>query len=203
MKTTIRAAIVCLVLFSVVLAAAPNSRKRLTPRRLLELSAAPDAPTPKAYTVEIAGLGSVTLPAGKPDGEIHAGGDIRFPTEFDPPQAGSDGGDAITPSTPTAFVSVDTGWTVRLNARPQGKLVRIYGVADHVEAESVPSSYGAIAGPIYTEEGEVITVNKMDQAKLQTTTTHFILFALPGEPYEVAFYRGKKTEKRMVTVKAE
>ena len=67
----------------------------------------------------------------------------------------------------------------------------------------MPGGYGAIAGPIYTEQGDVITPNKLDQPKLQTTTTRFNIFAMPGESYEVTLYRGAKSEKHIVTVKPE
>ena len=53
------------------------------------------------------------------------------------------------------------------------------------------------------EQGGLLTPNKLDQPKLQTTTTRFNLFAVPGESYEVTFYRGDKSEKHTVTVSTE
>ena len=203
MNTTIRTAIVCLAVISVAVAATPNTRKRLTAQRIAELTAPTDAPNPKTYKVEISALGSSTLPAAKPEGEIQSIRELRFPTEFEPPQAAANGAPVITPTTPTAFEQVNTGWTVHLTAKPQGKLITVYGVADYVEAELVPGGYGAIAAPIYTEQGDVITPNKLDQPKLQTTTTRFNIFAMPGESYEVTLYRGAKSEKHIVTVKTE
>ena len=96
------------------------------------------------------------------------------------------------------------GWTVYFSAKPHGKLVAVFGVADYVEASLVPGSYGAVAGPIFEDYGEaVLTPNVIQEPKSQTTTTRFQLFALPGESYDVTFYRGAKTEKHRVTVSVE
>ena len=103
MNTTIRTAIVCLAVFSVAVAATPNTRKRLTAQRIADLTAPTDAPNPKGYKVEISALGSSTLPAANPKGEIQAIRELRFPTEFEPPQAAANGAPVITPTTPTAF----------------------------------------------------------------------------------------------------
>jgi hypothetical protein len=203
MNTTIRTAVVCLAVISVAVAATPNTRKRLTAQRIAELTAPADAPHPKAYKVEISALGSSKLPASKPEGEIQSIRELRFPTEFEPPQAAATGAPVITPTTPTAFEQVNTGWTVHLTAKAHGKIIAVYGIADYVEAEMVPGGYGVIAGPIYTELGEVITPNKLDQPKLQTTTTRFNIFAVPGGSYEVTLYRGVKSEKHIVTVSTE
>jgi len=54
-----------------------------------------------------------------------------------------------------------------------------------------------------SEQGEVITPNKLEQPKSLTTTTRFHLFAVPGETYDVTLYRGGKAEKHTVTVTAE
>jgi hypothetical protein len=90
------------------------------------------------------------LAAAKPEGQIEAGRELRFPTDFDPPRAAANGAPVITPVTPTAFEVLTIGWTVRLSAKPQGKLITIYGVADFVQSEMVSGGYGAIAGPTYT-----------------------------------------------------
>lgn len=203
MNTTIRTVIACLAVISVAVAATPNNRKRLTPQRLAELIAPTDGPAPKTYKVAISAIGSFTLPAAKPEGVMQVGRELRFPTEFEPPQAAANGAPAIIPTTPTAFELVNTGWTVRLVAKAQGRMISVYGIADYVEAEMVPGGYGAAAGPIYNEKGEVLTPNKLDQPKVQTTTTRFNIFAVPGGSYEVTFYRGAKAEKHMVTVLAE
>jgi hypothetical protein len=49
----------------------------------------------------------------------------------------------------------------------------------------------------------VLTPNKLDQPKFQTTTTRFHIFAVPGESYEVTLYRGSKEEKHSITVTVE
>jgi hypothetical protein len=158
------------------------------------------AVNPKSYKVEISGIGSATLPADKPEGKIESIRELIYPTKFDPPQTAANGAPIVTPTSPTAFETVNTGWTVRLSAKPHGKLIAVSAVADHVEGEMVPGGYGAIAGPVYNDQGEVLTPNKVDQPRLQTTSTRFHIFALPGEPYEVTLFRGAKTEKHIVTV---
>ena len=203
MNTSIRTALVCFAVISIAVAATPNSRKRLTAQRVADLTAPTDAPHPKGYKVEISALGSSRIPAAKPEGEIQSIREFHFPTEFEPPQASATVAPAIIPTTPTAFEKVNTGWTVYLTTKSHGKLISVYGVANYVTAELVPGGYGAIAGPIYTEQGKLLTSNKLDQPKLQTTTTRFHIFALPGEPYEVTLYRGDKSEKHIVTVSAE
>jgi hypothetical protein len=55
----------------------------------------------------------------------------------------------------------------------------------------------------FGEVGEVLSVNKLDQPKFQTTTTRFHIFAVPGESYDVTFYRGSKKEKHRITVTLE
>jgi hypothetical protein len=129
--------------------------------------------------------------------------ELIFPNEFDLPKVAANETPAVIPTTPAAFETINTGWTIRLTAKPQGKLVTVYGVADYVEAELVPGGYGAIAGPIHNEQGAVISMNKLEQPRVKTTTTRFNLFAMPGESYEVTLYRGTKSEKHTVTVEAE
>ncbi|EDY18583.1 hypothetical protein CfE428DRAFT_3968 [Chthoniobacter flavus Ellin428] len=203
MNTPLRAALVCLAIISIAVAATPNTRTRLTAQRIADLTAPAEGPHPKGYKIEISGLGSSLLAAAKPEGEILSVRELHFPSEFKPPQAAANGAPGITPTTPTAFETVNTGWSVRLTAKPHGKVIAVYGIADYVEAELVAGGYGVVAGPIYTEKGEVITPNKLDQPKLQTTTTRFNIFAVAGESYEVTLYRGAKSEKHIVTVSAE
>ena len=223
MNTTIRTTIVCLTVACVSIAATSKTQKRLTAQRIAELTAPTDAPPAKGYSIEIAGLQStssilwhtpsrppaadsgparISLSAKNPQGTIEVIREFRFPTAFEPPHA-ANGAPGITPLTPEAFETVNTGWTIRLSAKPQGKLVAIYGVADYVEAGLVPGGYGSIAGPIYTEQGELLSPNKLDQPKFQTTSTRFHIFAVPGESYEVTFYRGAKPEKHLVTVSTQ
>ena len=216
MKTTIRTAIICLAVASIAIAATTKP-SQLTPNRIAELTAPSDAPKAKAYKVEVTDLQrqyrtptvenvpiSVTLPADKPQAVLECIREFRFPIEFNPPEpTAKDSKFPITPTTPVTFETINTGWTIRLSAKPHGKLIAVYGVADYAEAEMIPGGYGAIAGPIYSEQGDVITPNKIDQPKFQTTTTRFHIFALPGEAYEVTLYRGAKAEKHTVTVTTE
>jgi hypothetical protein len=137
------------------------------------------------------------------EGVIEVIREFRFPSKFKTAQAGADGSNISAPTTPTAFEKVNTGWTIRLTAQPHGKLIAIQGIADYVEAELVNGGYGPITGPIHTDQGKLISPNVLHQPKVQTTTTRFHLFALPGESYEVTLYRGAKAEKHMVSVTAE
>ena len=63
--------------------------------------------------------------------------------------------------------------------------------------------YGAVAGPIYNNNGELLSPNVVHQPKSTTTSTRFHLFALPGEPYEVTLFRGEQAEKHLVTIRAD
>jgi hypothetical protein len=223
MNITIRTAIVCLTVACVSIAAASKTQKHLTAHRIAELTAPTDAPPANGYSVEIVGLqppssipweiparppaadsgpARVSLSAKNPQGTIEVVRELRFPTAFEPPRA-TDRAPGITPLRPEAFESVNTGWTIRVSAKPQGKLVAIYGVADYVEPELVPGGYGPLAGPIYSEQGALLSPNKLDQPKFQTTSTRFHIFAVAGESYEVTLYRGAKPEIHMVKVSAE
>jgi hypothetical protein len=196
--------IISLAAVAITAAAITKSAKAvLTPERIRGLTAPTDAPMPKGYKVTISGLGSCTLQAGAPlaQGALEAIREFRFPIRFEPPK--SDGEDKVSPTTPSAFETVNTGWTVHLSATPHGRLVGIAGVADYVTAQLRPGGYGPVAGPIHTNDGELLSPNKLDQPKVQTTSTHFHIFAVPGESYEVTFYRGDASEKHTVTVTAE
>lgn len=207
MKTSLRTVIVCLVAITVTVAAVPSARKFLTPQRVAELTtpSAADVPRPadEVYKVEISGLGSTTIPSANASGEIKATREQILPTQFDPPQAAANGAPVVMPTTPRAFEVVNTGWTVRLTAKPAGQLIAIYGIADYAEMEMVPGGHGATAGPIRTGKGELITANKLELPKLQTTTTRFNIFAVPGASNEVTLFRGARPEQHMVKVSIE
>ena len=63
--------------------------------------------------------------------------------------------------------------------------------------------YGPVAGPIYSEQGDLISPNKLQQPRFETLSTRFHLFALPGEPYDVTLQYGGKAKKHKVTVTAK
>ncbi len=203
MKPCLRTSLICAALALGSVASTPTPLKRLTAKRILELTAPSDVAAPNSYNVEILGLGASTLSADKLEGEIKVGKPLVFPTEFDPPQASMDPALGIVPTTPTAMGTVDTGWTVRLTANPHGKLLAVTGAAEYTSAKMLPGGYGAIAGPVFAENGNTITVNRLEQPRLETTTTRFHIFAVPGESYEVTFYKGEKAEKHTVTVTAQ
>jgi hypothetical protein len=201
-------------------AAAPKS-KSLTPERLAVLTA--DAPKYKTCTVTIGGL--TTTPASaetgigfpqpqkrertspssirfKPNGRpniLELIREFRFPTDFDAAKPSAKDS-LVTPTTPTFFESVNAGWTIKLSARQQGKLLAVSGVADYVEVEMLPGGYGTAAAPIYSEQGRLISPNKITQPKSQTTTSRFFLFAGPGETCEVTLFHGNKAKKHPITI---
>lgn len=207
MKTSLRTVIICLAAITATVAAVPGARRFLTPQRAAELTApsASDAPRPaeEVYKVEISGLGSTTIPSAQASGEIKATREQILPTQFDAPQAAANGAPVVTPPPPRAFEVVNTGWTIRLTAKPAGKLIAIYGIADYAEAEMVPGGHGATAGPIRTDDAKLITANKPELPKLQTTTTRFNIFAVPGASNEVTLFRGARPEKHMIKVSIE
>ncbi|RYD72481.1 MAG: hypothetical protein EOP84_23105, partial [Verrucomicrobiaceae bacterium] len=136
MKPAITTALVCLTLGSLTIAATSKA-KRLTPQRIAELTAPSDAPQPKAYKIEITGLQkpsgdgpiSVTFPADKPHAEISSIRELRFPSAFAPPEVTAQGDNISRPTFPTAFETVNTGWTIRFSAKPHGKIVALHGIA--------------------------------------------------------------------------
>ena len=202
-------ALTCLACTAVALvgvAAVSNVPKRLTARRVLELTVPANTLPPKRYKIEVSGVGSAVLSADKPAGQVEMIRESIFPTEFMPPQPAPAGDPiAIVPSTPMDFGKINVGWTVHLNAKPQGKLLSVYGSAAYIEAELVPSGYGVVAGPIYSAEqgNDLLTPNIISEPRSQTTITRFQLFALPGESYSVTFYRGAKVEKHLLTVSVD
>jgi hypothetical protein len=201
MNPTIRALTACFVVLCTGCASARSTQKRLTVRRIAELTAPTNAPHPKGYKVEISAIGSATLTAAQPEGKIEVIREFRFPVEFTPPRATASGAPPLTPTTPTAFETVNTGLTIHLSAKPHGKIIAIYGVADSVAFVGFDEGgYGAVAGPIYTEHGDLITPNKLQQPRFHSLSTRFHIFALPGEPYDVTLNYGGKAVKHKVTV---
>ncbi len=189
----------------VSLAATSLPKKRLTLEQIVRLSAAPDAPAARQFKVEISALGSTILSVDKPVGEMEMVREFPFPTEYAPPQPATPGSPvSVVPSTPTNFDRINVGWHVRLSVKPHGKLVAVAGTVDYVEAELLPSGYGEATGPIYADHADVtLTPNGINQPRSQTTTTRFQLFAVPGEAYDVVFYRGTNAEKHRIVVTAE
>ena len=197
MNTPIRPTVVFCFVALVTVAATPETPKRLTVQRVAELASTADAAGSKTCTVDVSGIGRLTLTLGGAFDRLFNGREFIFPTEFDPPQAAAS---SVTPTTPTGFETVNTGWTLDLRAERHGKLVAIVGTADYVEVTLAPGGYGAVAGPIHSEQGDVLTENKMDLPIVKTRSTRFHLFAEPGQCYEVTLHRGDKEETHQVTV---
>ena len=222
MKNPVRtlAALTCIAV--VTTAATSRHATRLTPARIAELVVPAKAIAPFTYSVEVTGLDlppflgdrgkrrseeipvtSVRIPPGKSEALLESIREFRYPTEFDPPEVSPDNPNAIVPTTPVSFETTNTGWTVRLNVRPSGKLIAVSGVADYTTCDLLDGGYGPLSGPIYNSKGEVLSPNVLKQPRFQTTSTHFHLFALPGESYEVTLYRGATAEKHRITVNVE
>lgn len=210
------------------IAATSKPPQRLTVRRVAELTAPADTPQARSYTVQISGLDfppanarsnqqrlipdlgfrpaspaspRVTLAAEKPQGLIEVIREFRYPVDFDPPGTSPGPDPALTkPITPRGFDSTNTGWTIRLTARPAGRFIALSGTAEYVEVEMVQGGYGPLSSPIVDDQNRLVSPNVAHQPKIQTTTTRFHIFALPGEPSEVVLYKGKKAGKHTVTV---
>ncbi|MEP6667510.1 MAG: hypothetical protein ABJF10_00070 [Chthoniobacter sp.] len=189
-----------------VAAVSKPSAKQLTPQRVAEVNALSNAANLDRVAVKISGFPAVTVASGGKKAVVELIREFRYPTEFDPPVASTTlvaGNFPVTPTTPRAFETINVGWTITLSTKARGGLIDVYGVADFVEVDLVTGGYGALAGPILTDKGDVITPNKLEQPKSLTTTTRFHIFAVPGESYDVTLYRGGKAEKHTVTVTAE
>jgi hypothetical protein len=183
-----------------LIAAVPAKRQaRLTVSRLRELIAPANAPAHEQFEVEISGFGKVVC-AQDFTGKIRVLKELRFPTEFDPPQPSAAPPWIVTPMTPKAFETIETGWKVDVTAARIAQMVDVAVVAEFIGAEMVNGAYGELAGPIYTEKGGVITENKLTQPRVQSTTTRLHVFALPAKPCEVTLYRKDKPEKHTLTV---
>ena len=203
MNTILRTSLASVCVAAIGVAATSRPSGRLSLQHALQLVAPATAPMGQNCRIEVSGLGEVELSAAKPEGDITLTQQAIFPTKYQPLRAARPGNPlAIEPSAPTNFEKINTGWTIRLNAKPLGKLVAVSGVADYAEATAVPGGYGAVAGPVYDGE-TMVTPNVMKMSKVQTTTTRFQVFAVPGESYEVTLYHGDKAEKHQVSVVTE
>lgn len=197
MSTPFRTTIACCVVALVTISATPEPPKLLTVQRVAALTTPATDTGAKTCTIDVTDIGSLTLSLGGAGDRIRNGREFIFPTEFDPPQATAAG---VTPTSPTGFEMVNTGWTLDLKAERHGKLVAIVGAADYVEVAMAPGGYGAVAGSIHSEQGDVVTENKVDLPIVKTSSTRFHLFAESGKSYEVTLHRGNKEEKHQITV---
>jgi len=214
MKHSLFLAGVALATATVTVAAISKPGTALTPRRVAEINALSAEPRLAQVNVAISGISKIRMATDKSKVTMEMIREFRYPTEFAPPEVSKealkpkakpeDGGVfPVTPTTPRAFETLNTGWTITLTAGAVGSMVELYGSADFVEADLVNAGYGALSGPIYSDDGILITPNKLQMPKSSTTTTRFHLFAVPGESYEVTLYRGNKAEKHTVTVRPD
>jgi hypothetical protein len=214
MKHSLRLAGLALATAVVSVAAVSTRSHRLTPQRVAEINALNAEHQPARVSVAISGISKIKMATDESKAVMEMIREYRYPIAFTPPDASkmppaakskaTEGGAfPITPTTPLAFETLDTGWTITLQARAVGGMIALFSTADFVEADGVNAGYGALSGPIYTEDGILITANKITMPKSRTTTTRFHIFAIPGESYEVTLYRGDKAEKHTVTVTAE
>lgn len=200
MNHLLRVSLSVLAVAGLSFAAASKPQPRLTPARIVELTTPASRPAPNSYQVKMSDLGEGAIPSNGTKVTLEKIREFRFPTEFTPPQASLRTDVPVVPTTPDVFETIHTGWTITLTAKPQGKLVELCGVAEYVEVELINGGYEPLSGPIHTEDGQLITPNKLEQPLAQTTTTRFHLFAVPGESYEIELYRGKVKEMRTITV---
>lgn len=213
MKHSILSAGLALATAAVTVAAISKPAKHLTLQRVAEVNALTDAnPALPKVTVSISGIGKMSAVSDGSRAALEMSREYRFPIAFDPPVASKDlvGGKApsgnnfpVTPTTPTEFETLNTGWRVTLTTKARGGLTEVYGVADFVEVDLIGGGYGALSGPIVSDRGVLITPNRVELPKTKTTTTRFHIFALPGESYDITLYRGDKAETHTVTVAAE
>jgi hypothetical protein len=212
MKHSFRLAGLALAAAAVTVAAVTKPTNRLTPKRIAEVNALSNATDAAHISVQLSGFPKIGTTTDGHRSVLESIQELRYPTEFDPPDAPkaalagkAPGGGVfpITPTTPRAFETLNVGWTIALTTKARGGIVDLYGEANFVEADLVNAGYGALAGPIFSDDGILITPNRVQMPKSSTTTTRFHLFAVPGESYDVTLYRGSKAEKHTVTITAE
>lgn len=177
--------------------------QRLTPARIAELASAPISES-KRISIALAGIGSGVITPSQPEALIENIREIHTPSEIEPPTVTANNPKfAVTPITPAAFNQINAGWTIRLRAKHNGKVVVLTGAAEFTDVKLVNGAYGALAGPVYSEQGKLITTNVLQQLRQQTTISRFHLFAVPGEDYEILLYKGDKAEKHKIKVTLE
>jgi hypothetical protein len=223
MNSYISIVLACLSAGTIASAIGPNSTRRLTPQRIAELTAPSAKAQTRSISIEIADLQNpaprsgqarpraktsnsrIILPMDGREGVIEVIREFRFPTQFDPPKVSlAEEKALIAPLRPRAFETVNTGWTIRLNARPVGNLTALYGVADYIEFRGFDEAgYGPLSGPIHDQKDRLLSPNVLQQPVFETTTTRFHIFAVPGETYEVVLHHGRKSTKHRITVTAE
>jgi hypothetical protein len=223
MNSSISLVFACLAAGTIASAIGPNANKRLTPQRIAELTAPSTKGQTRTISIAIADLGNpapqsgqsrpranttdsrIRLPMDGREGVIEVIREFRFPTQYDPPKVSlAEEKPLIAPLTPRAFETVNTGWTIRLNARPVGNLIALSGVADCIEFRGFDEAgYGPLSGPIHDQKDRLLSPNVLQQPVFETTTTRFHIFAVPGETYEVVLHHGRKNTKHRVTVAAE
>jgi hypothetical protein len=172
MNSSISSVLACLAAGTIASAIGPNTNRRLTPQRIAELTEPSTKAQARAISIEIADLQNpapesgharpgvnttnsrIKLPMDGREGIIEVIREFRFPTQFDPPKVDlAEKMPLVAPLTPHAFETVNTGWTIRLNAHPIGNLIALYGVADYVEFRGFDEAgYGPFPDPFTTSK---------------------------------------------------
>lgn len=184
-----------------LLVSSHGSQGKLTPERITELTATTKEKGSAPVVVEISGFGSAELSGTDLHGKLENIREFRYPDQFQPPQVLADKSHpAVIPTTPTNFETINAGWTIQLHAQRLGKLVMLRGTAEFVDVKMVNGAYGALAGPVYDRQGNVLTANFLQQPEQHSTITRFHVSAVPGEAYEILFYKGSKVETHTVKV---
>lgn len=112
------------------------------------------------------------------------------PTEFDKPEMirGKDGSVTCIPIFPKQFQQSNLGWKLTYKVSEQNGIIVLVGTAVYSEASLANAVYGEFSGPIYeTVKGKKVKMseNIARSGALDTSTTHFQLFAKPGKSYTV------------------
>lgn len=116
--------------------------------------------------------------------------EIRYPVEWEPPmqyRAKDDAMPVVVPVTPTIFETVKHGWVVKFSGDLVGGAVRLIGTATFAEPEFTKGVFGEASGRLYAANKRLflLTENESQTVAVQSSTTPFQVFALPGKTYEL------------------
>lgn len=114
--------------------------------------------------------------------------DFNFPTGYNPPKKfQQDGKTLVQPMTPSSFENARPGWKFTYTSFEDNGVVTIVGQASYTDAKIVKGVYGENSGPIYSDASKkvMLTNNTGNSASTLTSTTHFQIFAKPGQKYTV------------------
>lgn len=114
--------------------------------------------------------------------------DFNFPTQYNPPKKfQQDDKTLVQPMTPSGFENARPGWKFTYTSFMDNGVVTIVGTASYTDAKIGKGVYGENSGPIYSDASKkvMLTNNTGNSASTLTSTTHFQVFAKPGQKYVV------------------